>query len=100
MIVITGRAKLKPEHRDRALAAASQMSKESLAEPGCLDYRFWVSPDDPNSVLLFEQWADQDALDTHLHGPGLPAFGKEFGSALDGGFDLTRFEIASSGPLR
>jgi quinol monooxygenase YgiN len=100
MILITGRARLHVEHRDRALAAASKMSVESLAEPGCIDYRFWISPDDPNSVLLLEQWEDQAALDAHLAGPGLPGFAKEFGTALDGGFDLTRFEISASGPLR
>jgi quinol monooxygenase YgiN len=99
-IMITGQARLLPEQRDQTLAAAAAMRAHTLTEPGCLEYRFWVEPGDPNSLLLFELWAEQAALDAHLADPNLPGFSKAFRVGLDGGFDLTRFEIASSGALR
>jgi quinol monooxygenase YgiN len=99
MIVITLKAKLLPEHRDSALAAASTMSAQSLTEAGCIDYRFWTLIDDPNSLLLFEQWEDQASLDVHLVQPQMGEFAAALGPALDGGMEATKFEIASSGPL-
>jgi len=99
MIMITGKARLKPEQRDAALAAADTMSTASMAEAGCIDYRFWVSATDANSMLLVEQWEDQAALDAHFLEPHLATFGAALGPALDGGIELTKFEIASYGPL-
>jgi quinol monooxygenase YgiN len=100
MILITGKATLHPEHRVRALEAAQAMCASSLAEPGCVDYRFWIESDHPNSILLLEQWADQPSLDAHLTQPSLGEFAAVLGAAIDGSFELTKFEIASSGPLR
>jgi quinol monooxygenase YgiN len=99
MIMITLTAKLLAEHRETALAAAKKMSAQSLTEPGCLDYRFWISTEDPNSILLLEQWQDQDALNTHMAQPALAEFAAALGSALDGGMEAIKHEVASSGPL-
>jgi quinol monooxygenase YgiN len=100
MIMITGLARLKDEHRDAALAAANEMSASSMAEPGCLDYRFWISANDPNSMLLLEQWQDAAALEAHLAAPHLSRFVETIVPLLDGGIDVVRHEVASSGPLR
>jgi quinol monooxygenase YgiN len=99
MILITLKAKLLAEHRDSALAAAQAMSAHSLTEAGCLDYRFWISSEDPHSVLLLEQWRDQAALDAHMAQPQLAEFAAALGPALDGGMEAIKFEVASSGPL-
>src|SRR5689334_7082872 len=37
------------------------MRKHTIDEPGCIDYRFWSATDDPNAILLFEQWQEQSA---------------------------------------
>jgi quinol monooxygenase YgiN len=99
MIIITLKARLNAEHRDAAIAAAKVMSEHSLSEPGCIDYRFWVSVDDPSSVLLLEQWQDQAALDAHMAGPQLTEFATALGPALEGGMEAMKHEVASSGPL-
>jgi quinol monooxygenase YgiN len=99
MILITGKATLLPDHRDAAIAAANTMSAASLAEPGCIDYRFWISTTDPNTMLLLEEWEDQASLDAHITQPHLAEFGAALGPALDGGFAVIKHEIASSGPL-
>jgi quinol monooxygenase YgiN len=99
MIMITLKAKLNAEHRDAAIVAAKAMSAHSLSEPGCIDYRFWQSVDDPSSFLLLEQWEDQAALDAHMAAPQLAEFAAALGPALDGGMDALKHEIASSAPL-
>ena len=38
-------------------------------EPGNLRYAYYVSLDDPETVLLIDSWADQAALDVHHASP-------------------------------
>jgi quinol monooxygenase YgiN len=99
MILIAGRATLRPDQRDAALSAADAMRTHTIAEPGCDDYRFWVGSDDPNTFLLFEQWDAQESLDRHLTTPELGAFLDAIAPALAGPLEVTRFEVARSGPL-
>lgn len=39
------------------------------AEEGNLRYEYYVSRDDPETVLLIDSWADQKALDAHHQTP-------------------------------
>lgn len=93
MIVVTAAARLRPETRDEALAAARRMQEATVAEPGCREYRFWIAIDDPHSLLLFERWDDQAALDVHLAAPHTREFGASISRYADGSVDLARFEV-------
>jgi quinol monooxygenase YgiN len=99
MIIVTGRAQVHPDQREAALAAALDMRKHTIDEPGCIEYRFWSATDDPNAILLFEQWEEWPALEAHLTTPHVAAFQAAIGPAVDGPFEVTRFEISSHGPL-
>lgn len=46
---------------------ASGIAAEIRREPGNLRYDYYVPLEDPETVLLIDQWEDQDALDLH-HG--------------------------------
>jgi len=50
---------------DAVLAALRQLVEASRAEPGCLLYQAHRSPDDPNVIFLYEQYADESALQAH-----------------------------------
>ena len=99
MIIITGRAQLHPDQRNGAISAAQDMRKHTIDEPGCIDYRFWSATDDPNAIMLFEQWEERSALDTHLAAPHTAAFLAEIVPALDGNLEVTRFEVSNYGSL-
>lgn len=99
MLLVSGEATLHPHKRDEAIEAMNAMSEASMAEAGCHDYRFWFSSADPNRLLIFERWEDQASLDAHFRTPHMATFGAAFGPAVDGGVELTKFEIASFGPL-
>jgi len=99
MIIITGRAQVHPDQREAAIAAARDMRKHTIGEPGCIDYRFWSATDDPSALLLFEQWQEQPALQTHLAEPHTAAFLAQIGPAIDGTLEVTRFEVSHHGPL-
>jgi quinol monooxygenase YgiN len=99
MIIITGRARVRPDQRDAAISAAQGMREHTAGEPGCIDYRFWSATDDPDAILLFEQWEDQPALQAHLAAPHMAAFLAQIGPAVDGALEVTRFEVSGHGPL-
>jgi quinol monooxygenase YgiN len=99
MIIITGRVRVHPDQRDAAIAAAQDMRKRTIDEPGCIDYRFWSATDDPNAILLFEQWEEQSALQAHLAAPHMTAFLAQIEPAVDGALEVTRFEVSDHGPL-
>jgi quinol monooxygenase YgiN len=99
MILITGRARVHPDQREAALAAAAKMSAASTAEPGCLEYSFWVSTEDPNAIGLVERWENDEALTAHMTQPHMAEFIAAIGPALDGGMDVVRHDVSKSGPL-
>lgn len=39
------------------------------AEKGNLRYEYYISLDDPKTVLLIDSWADQAAIDVHHQSP-------------------------------
>ncbi len=46
-------------------AALREMIRHTRQEPGCLTYTVQRSTEDPRKYLLYEQYADQAALDAH-----------------------------------
>jgi quinol monooxygenase YgiN len=99
MIAIQGSLRIRPDGREDAIAAAAVMRAATLAEPGCIAYRFGFATDDPDVVLVMEQWEDADALARHMATPHMAAFGEAIAGLIAGESDLTRFEVSSAGPL-
>ena len=79
MIVIAGHARIRPEAREEAIAAATEMQRLSSAESGCQEYGFWFAVDDPDKMLLFERWDDLAALEAHRREPHFTEFGARLG---------------------
>lgn len=99
MVVVTAVARVRPEARDEAIAAAQKMRTASLEEPGCQEYGFWFAMDDPNKLLVFERWDGQAALEFHFTTPHLAEFAKGIPGWVDGTPEITRMEVSSAGPL-
>ena len=93
MVIVTAAARLRPDMREEALDAARQMQETTAGEAGCLEYRFWTAIDDPHSVLIFERWSDQAALETHLAAPHTREFGASISRYADGPVDFARYEV-------
>jgi quinol monooxygenase YgiN len=47
------------------LAALGPLIAASRKEPGCVLYQAHRSPDDPNVIFLYEQYADEAAYQAH-----------------------------------
>lgn len=81
------------------LTAAARMSEASRAEPGCLRYYCAQDVGDPNTLVLVEEWATDEALQTHLSSPAFAAFVEIIRPALSESPTITRFGDATGRPL-
>ena len=73
MIIITGSATVRPEHRSEALVLGVEHSARSRAEPGCIAHNCHVDAEDPNRIVFVEEWADMAAVKAHF---AVPASGE------------------------
>jgi quinol monooxygenase YgiN len=66
MVIVAGWIDVAAEDRDAYLAARIEGMLATRDEPGCIDYVFSADPTTPERLRLFERWASQADLDTHL----------------------------------
>lgn len=100
MIVVAGAFPVDGSKVESITAAANAMRAATLAEDGCFEYRFSFATDDPNVVLIFEEWRDQEALTAHFGAPHMAVFQTQVAEFVTGAPRVDRYEVTSKGPLR
>ena len=66
MILVSGTAKIRPERRHEVIQLAVWMQTQTQSEPGCMQYRFYADLEHPDTILVFEQWENDEALRLHF----------------------------------
>lgn len=100
MIVVAGAFPVDASKADAITEAANTMRAATLQEDGCHEYRFSFATDDPNVVLIFEEWRDQEALSKHSAAPHMAEFGAKVATFVTGAPTISRYEVTDKGPLR
>ena len=100
MIVVAGSFPVDLAKVDAINSAANTMRAATLQEDGCHEYRFAFATDEPSTLLIFEEWRDQDALTAHFSAPHMATFGAAVAEFVTGAPALLRYEVTSKGPLR
>ena len=65
MVSFVVRCKFAPEDRADVAATVALLATESRREPGCVTYIPHQVQDDPDTVLIYEQYLDPQALEAH-----------------------------------
>lgn len=65
MISFTVRMKFKAEDRDKVRDSLLALAEGSRKEPGCVSYVPHTVDGDPDTVVIYEQYKDQAAVDAH-----------------------------------
>jgi len=99
MILISGVIELAAQDIDAMKAAAATMAVATRQEAGCHAYAFYQDIENPAVFRVFEEWESDDALKAHFQAPHMGAFRQAMASATFVRRDLTKYEIAGSGPL-
>jgi len=69
MISFIVRFRFAPEDRADVAATVALLAAESRREPGCVSYVPHQLQDDPDTMLIYEQYRDAQALDAHRESP-------------------------------
>lgn len=65
MVTFTVRFKFAPEDREEIAEALRALTAGSRQEPGCVNYACHQVEDDRDTVLIYEQYKDGQALAAH-----------------------------------
>jgi quinol monooxygenase YgiN len=68
---------IKPGHEDEAIHLLQTMTSHTRTEPGCHMYLAHRSTTDPRRFFLYEQYADQTAVDAHRAAPYFDGYVKQ-----------------------
>jgi quinol monooxygenase YgiN len=95
MIVITGTISFDPANTDAAAEAAHTLATATRQEPGNIQYGMWFSPNEPGTLMVVEEWADDDALNAHMAAPHMADFLTAAGSFGITATDIWRYDISA-----
>jgi quinol monooxygenase YgiN len=65
-ILVTLKMVVQPEKRRDLLEAIRGMLEPARVERGCLSYRLYEDVENRNALVLLEEWASQENLESHL----------------------------------
>ena len=69
MVSFTVRMQFPKDDRDRVTEILRNLALASRREPGCVTYEPHHIDGDPETVLIYEQYRDQAAVDAHRASP-------------------------------
>ncbi len=94
MILITGGAVIRPEHRAEAIALGVEHSIRSRTEPGCLAHNCHIDAENPQRIVFVEQWADMAAVMTHFAVPKSGEFVRNLTALAEARPDIQLYEAS------
>lgn len=62
-----------PDKVDQVREVLSALLAPTRAEAGCLSYELLQNLEDPTDFTFVEEWASDEAIDSHMAGPHLQA---------------------------
>ena len=96
MIVVVGYLTINPDMRAEVEAAIATLVPLTVAEEGCVEYRYATDVLDANRINIWEQWESEEAMTAHMGTAHLADFMTVMGSCIGGPLEITRHDIASS----
>lgn len=76
MIVVSGVVRIGPDSREAFRDASRVLVEETRREPGCAAYSFAESISEPGRFEIFEEFADDGALEEHTRAEHYRAWGR------------------------
>ena len=69
MISFTVRMRFAPEDRAQIRSILQNLGAASRQEPGCANYIAHTVENDPDTILIYEQYRDAEGLEAHRSSP-------------------------------
>lgn len=94
MIVSHGKFVIRPEQLERAKKLMSEMVDNTLKEPGCISYDYFISMSRPNVVMLFQEWESVEAVNLHFTTAHMAKFLSEIPELLESEIITHRYAVS------
>ncbi len=96
MIVLTATLRARPGRRAELAAMLDAIRVDTDAEPGTLSFLVHTARDDDRTVVCYEAYADDAAMDRHREGRAVQDLMAAFGNLVDGPPEIVYLEPYST----
>lgn len=93
MIMLKGIFPVRPGRWKSALALIETLAKNSRLNPDCLSFDIYSRVDSPATLVIWQHWASNQALQKHLSSLTMGAFLDQLAPLLDGAVESQLFEV-------
>lgn len=98
MIVIAHRARILHGTLLETLQIGHLVEDAARRNSGCITYKIYLDPTDPNTLFIFEEWASQEAFDTFRRASITLTFNDHLSRQLVAPLHSQRYEVAAVTP--
>lgn len=95
MIIVKGAIPVKSDQQQEAVELVQSLADASREEHGCLAYEVYLRADDPDTIVIWQQWDCIEALEDHFASDHVDAFLDAIPDMIDGEVESARFEVQS-----
>jgi quinol monooxygenase YgiN len=92
-VTILARFRARPGQQTRLLEELKRLPTPTRSEKGCITYELHQSESDPALFVFYENWASQEALDSHSNSPHLKALLKLVPELVAGQPEITKWKM-------
>jgi quinol monooxygenase YgiN len=96
MIIALGDIYARIADRDQVAALMRATQKRARAEPGCVDYAFAETLDDPGHFVVVQQWRDRASLEQHYRSEAFAEYQAVIGEHVVRISELRLYEAAAA----
>lgn len=97
MVIVAGTIQIDPAQRELLESAFDRMRQATLAEPGCIEYQAYADRHDRGTILIFERWQDDAALQAHFASAHMAEFRTTLAGATLLRRSFRRYEVVGDG---
>lgn len=93
MIVLYASIPIQPDKRDEALELAEALVEQSNQEDGMIDYRATTDVQNENTLRFFEQYENEEAVESHTETDHYQEFEAALPDLLAGEPEILQFDV-------
>lgn len=92
MITIIANFDVKAEYIDSFIKCATDVTRETRKEKGCLSYKITHKRDDKSKFTFIEEWLNDTAIEAHNEAKHFKLFVEKIVPMLNGDIDIKQLE--------
>lgn len=95
MIIVKGTIPVREDCREDAVALVQALAEASRTEDGCVAYEVYLKADQPEVIVIWQQWRSLDALEIHFASAHVDAFLDAIPDMIEGQVTSSRYEVSA-----